>query len=102
MVSVVIVATGLVLSGKVTLVLPAGTVTLAVSLPAVNVTIIPPPGAATLNATTPWEAVPPVTLAGLREKLVNTGAAGSGLITRVAVLVTPLKVAEKVSVEDVE
>ena len=82
--------TGVVVIVNVALVLPPGTVTLAGSLAAdelsLNDTTAPPPGAGPLNLTVPWEADPPVTLVGFSESVLNTGR----FTVSVAVFVTPL------------
>lgn len=56
---------------KLALVEPAGTVTLAGTLVALELSVIdtaaPPLGAAALKVTVPVEEVPPVTVAGLTE-----------------------------------
>jgi hypothetical protein len=69
MVTGVDVATVRVVTVKVVLVLPAGTVTLAGTvaaavLPLVSVTTVPPVGAAPLNVTVPVEVAPEVTDVG--------------------------------------
>jgi len=86
--------TDVVLIVNVVPVLPSGTVTLdgmvttaGVSL--LSVTIAPPLGATPLKVTAPWDVVPPVTLVGLTERVINNG----GFTVRVAVLVTPPYVA---------
>jgi hypothetical protein len=66
---------------KVALVAPAGTVTLddtvaAAVLLLVNVTTAPPEGAADVRVAVPCTAVPPVTLAGLIASADNAGAEG--------------------------
>src|SRR3954449_4491118 len=65
------VVTAFVETVNVALVAPAGTVTLAGTVAAAvlllaSVTTSPPLGAGPLRVTVPWEAFPPVTLAGLR------------------------------------
>src|SRR5437870_13862620 len=70
MVTEVDVATGFVLTVKLALVAPAGTVTLAgtVATPVLlldRLTTAPPPGAAALSVTVPVDELPPVTLDGL-------------------------------------
>jgi hypothetical protein len=64
--------TGYVVIVKVALVLPPGTVTLDGTLAAdgmllLNDTTTPPLGAAPVSVTTPWEVIPPRTLAGFIE-----------------------------------
>src|SRR5947199_167983 len=73
--------TGLVLTVKVALVLPAGTVTLAgtVAAPVLlldKLTTAPPLGAGALSVTVPVEELPPVTLDGLRLSEESVGGAG--------------------------
>ena len=81
-----------VLTVKVALVAPAGTVTLAGTLAALLLllsrTCAPPAGAGPLSVTVPVEDVPPITLAGLS---VSDETAGSGTVTvRVAALLVAL------------
>lgn len=61
----------LVVTEKVAVVAPAATVTLAGTwadeLLLVSVTIAPPVGAAPVRVTAPFEELPPMTLAGLRD-----------------------------------
>ncbi len=74
-------ATALVLTGKVTLVAPAGTVTLEGTLAAELLlereTCAPPAGAAPLSVTAPVEEFPPVTLVGFSESEERETAAGT-------------------------
>jgi hypothetical protein len=84
-------ATGLVVIVNTALVLPAGTVTLAGTLAAdgtllFSETAVPPTGAGPVSVTVPWEMIPPTTLAGSTENVLNAG----GLTASVAVFVTPL------------
>lgn len=69
-----------VVTAKVALVAPAGTVILAGTVAAVlllvNVTTAPPVGAAEVRVAVPWTAVPPVTLDGLSASADSAGAAG--------------------------
>ena len=81
MVTEVDVVTALVLTVKVTLVLPAGTVTLEGTLAAPllleSVTCAPPAGAALLSVTVPVEdCAPPVTLVGLNVSEETVGRGG--------------------------
>src|SRR6185436_3243333 len=81
-----------VLTVKVALVAPAGTVTLAGTLAALLLllsrTCAPPAGAGPLSVTVPVEDVPPITLAGLS---VSDETVGSGTVTvRVAALLVAL------------
>ena len=82
-------ATGAVVTVNVALVAPAGTVTLAGTLVALEFseseTATPPLGAAALNVTVPVDAVPPTTLAGLSATEANVGpVAPPGLSVSVA------------------
>jgi hypothetical protein len=74
-------ATALVLTGKVTLVAPAGTVTLEGTLAAELLlereTCAPPAGAAPLSVTVPVEEFPPVTLVGFSESEERATDAGA-------------------------
>src|SRR3989442_7226779 len=79
MVTVVEEPTGLVLTVKDALVPPAGTVTLdgTVAAPVLlldRLTTAPPLGAAALSVTVPVEALPPVTVDGLRVSEESVGA----------------------------
>src|SRR5438093_13201911 len=81
MVTTVEEPTGVVLTVKVALVLPAGTVTLAgtVAAPVLlldKLTTAPPLGAGALSVTVPVEELPPVTLDGLRLSDESVGGAG--------------------------
>src|SRR5438094_10025375 len=80
MVTTVEEPTGVVLTVKVALVLPAGTVTLAgtVAAPVLlldKLTTAPPLGAGPLSVTVPVEELPPVTLDGLRLREESVGGA---------------------------
>lgn len=92
------VAVGVVVTVKVPVVAPAATVTpagtTAAGLLLVRATVKPPDGAAEVSVTVPEDAVPPTTVAGLKETLERTG----GLIVRVAVFVTAAAVAVIVAV----
>jgi hypothetical protein len=60
-------ATAAVVMGKLALVAPAGTVTVAGTVippGAFNVKVVPPPGAAALNAMLPMELLPPTSSCG--------------------------------------
>jgi len=97
--------TMLVLTGKIAVVAPAGTVTLegtpAAELSLERRTCTPPPGAAALRVTVPVEdCAPPVTLDGLSAKELRVGR-GGGKMVRTAVRVTPLYEAEIVTEVDV-
>jgi hypothetical protein len=71
------VATALVVTLKLALVAPAGTVTLAGTAAAAllleSATTAPPAGAGPFRETVPLEALPPVTLVGLRPSEETTG-----------------------------
>src|SRR5436309_6763353 len=90
MVTTVEEPTGVVLTVKVALVLPAGTVTLTgtVAAPVLlldKLTTAPPLGAGALSVTVPVEELPPVTLDGLRLREESVG----GVTAREAVGVAP-------------
>jgi len=96
------VVTAAVLTVKVTLVAPAGTVMLAGTVDTAvlllaSETTIPPLGAGPLRVTVPWDVLPPVTLAGLRLTPDTLTAAGAGFTVSVADRVTPPAVAEMVA-----
>src|SRR5947199_162134 len=79
MVTDAVVLTAKVVTGKVAVVAPAETVTLAGTVAAVvlllaSVTTAPPLSAAALRVTVPFEMPPPSTLAGFRETDVRIGA----------------------------
>ena len=82
--------TALVVIVNVALVLRPGIVTLAGTLAAdelsLNDTTAPPLGAGPLKVTVPWEVVPPTTLVGFSESVLNTGR----FTVSTAVFVTPL------------
>ena len=78
MVTEVVVATGFVLTVKLALVAPAGTVTLAgtAATPVLlldKLTTAPPLGAGALSVTVPVDELPPVTLDGLSVSDVKGG-----------------------------
>ena len=77
--------TAIVLTEKLAVMVPSGTVTLAATVAAAlsldNVTTAPPGAAGLFKVTVPVEEAPPVTLAGLTTTLESTGA----LIVNVAV-----------------
>jgi hypothetical protein len=87
-------ATDVVVIVKVALVTPAGTVTVAGTVVALELaesdTDAPLAGAAALNVTVPVEELPPATLGGLSESAesVTTGGGAGGLIVSVALCVT--------------
>src|SRR3989442_15195676 len=100
MVTEVDVATALVLTVKVAVVPPAGTVTLddTVATPGSvleSETSAPPLGASPLSVTVPVEELPPVTLAGLR--LSEEGAGAGGVTESEAVWAPPVEDAEMVT-----
>ena len=74
--------TEVVVTVKLALLAPAGTVTLAGTAVAAELsdsdTTAPPLGAGALKATVPVEALPPVTLVGLRLKAESVGPVGGG------------------------
>ena len=87
------VATALVLTGKVALVDPAGTVTLLGTVTTAVLllereTRAPPLGAGPLSVTVPVEGFPPATFAGLKVSEDTTGM-GCGDTVSVAVWVPP-------------
>jgi hypothetical protein len=90
MVTLVTAPTALVVTLKVAVVAPAGTVTLAgvtaEKLLSDRVTAAPPAGATPFKVTVPVEEVPPITLSGL----MLTAKSAGGLMVSAAVLVTPL------------
>ena len=82
------IATALVLTLKLALVAPAGTVTLAGTAAAAllleSATCAPPAGAGPFRVTVPVEALPPVTLVGLRPSDETTGGSTVSEALRVA------------------
>ena len=96
MLTVVDIATALVLTENVALVAPAAIVTLDGVLAAVvllleSVTTAPPDGAAPVNVTVPVEEFPPVTLVGFSVSEESVGAGGgAGVTVNEADFVTPL------------
>src|SRR5437763_9363354 len=86
MVALVEVVTAVVLTVKLPVVVPAGTVTLAGTVAApvllLRDTTAPPAGAAPVSTTTPCELLPPTTLAGLTDNEDNdTGGAVDETVT---------------------
>jgi hypothetical protein len=81
-VAVVFALTALVVTLKLALLAPAGTVILAGTVVAPELserdTTAPPLGAALLKVTLPVAAVPPVTLVGLRVNAESVGPDGGG------------------------
>src|SRR5439155_1246031 len=95
MTTLVDAVTVLVVTVKVALVAPAGTVTLAGTVAAAvlllaSVTTIPPLGAAPLRVTVPCDVPPPVTLVGLSVSVDSVTAAEAGFTVRATDLVVPL------------
>jgi hypothetical protein len=85
--------TDVVVTVKVALVAPAGTVTLAGTAVALELsdsaTVAPPLGAAALNVTVPIDELPPTRLVGLSDTAVSVGPVEpDGLIVSVALFVT--------------
>jgi hypothetical protein len=81
--------TEVVVTVKLALVAPAGTVTLAGTVVALELsesdTAAPPPGAAAVKVTVPVEELPPTTLPGLRDSAESVGAgAAPALINKSA------------------
>jgi hypothetical protein len=97
MIADVVLVTTVVVTVKVALLPPPATVTLAGTVAPdefeLSVTTRPPLGAGPLKVTVPWEVVPPVTLVGFSEIVLNAG----GFTVRVAVFVTPALTAEMVA-----
>ena len=94
MVTEVDAATGLVLTVKVALELPAGTVTLDGTLAALllleSVTCEPPAGAAPLSVTVPVDdCAPPVTLVGLKVSEETVGEGGGVTVNEADALAPP-------------
>ena len=94
--AVVFESTLIVLTVKVTEVLPAWTVTVAGTVassdPDPRVTTIPPTGAVPVRETVPVELFPPTTEVGLRLRLATPG----GVTVRLALALAPFKVAVRV------
>jgi hypothetical protein len=103
MATVVVVLTLCVVTVKVALVAPAGTVTLAGTVAALvllltSETTAPPAGAATFRVAVPVELAPPATLPGLTVTACSAGAGGGvGITVSVPVTVVPPAVAEIVT-----
>jgi hypothetical protein len=86
--------TALVAIAKVALVAPCATETLAGTVAAAALlldsdTTKPPDGAAEASVTVPWEAVPPVTLAGLTATVESAAGAAGGETVSVALREAP-------------
>jgi len=74
--------TRLVVTGKETLVVPAGTMTLAATAATAGLvldsrTTEPPAGAAAVSVAVPSEGLPPMTLVGVRLRVESAGGTGS-------------------------
>ena len=109
--------TGLVLTGKVALVAPAGTVTLAGTLATPGLvldsdTTAPPLGAGALSVTVPVDELPPVTLDGFRLSAESVGglttvnalalvAVPAGVVTRSGPVVAPVGTVSRITVAEV-
>ena len=100
-----------VVTAKVALEAPAGTVTLAGTMtrsgsPLERLTVVPPDGATTLNLTVPVAEPPAVTLDGVTVTPASTGGGGGGapcgFTVNVAVSVTPPPATEIVTGVDTE
>jgi hypothetical protein len=93
--------TDVVVTVKLPVVAPAGTVTLAGTLAAAllldSVTAAPPEGAGALSVTVPVEGLPPPTLAGLRDTAESLTPV-DGFTVRVVLRVVPSNEAEMVTV----
>src|SRR5437667_12253825 len=94
MVTEVVVATGFVLTVKLALVAPAGTVTLAgtAATPVLlldKLTTAPPLGAGALSVTVPVDELPPVTLDGLKVSEVKAGVVTVSVAAGVVALYAP-------------
>src|SRR4051812_39743591 len=100
MVTVLAVGTAALLTVNVAVVLPAATMTDAGTIAAVlllaSAISAPPLGAGAVNVTVPAELAPAVRLPG--SKTTDERAAGMGEIVNVALLITPLPVADIVAV----
>jgi hypothetical protein len=100
MCAVAVAATGVVVTGNVVELKPAGTVTMltdrlaTAGLSLATLITTPPVGAVVFNVTVAVEVAPPITLVGLNP----TDEIAGGFIVRTAVCCTPLYVAEIVAV----
>jgi hypothetical protein len=86
--------TALIGIAKVALVAPCGTETVAGTVAAAALlldsdTTKPPEGAVEVSVTVPWEAVPPVTVAGFTATVDSAAGAAGGETASVALRVTP-------------
>ena len=93
MLTAVAAVTAPVVTVKVALVAPAGTVTLAGTVAAVELsesdTTAPPDGAALVRVTAPCDVPPPVTLAGLSVNVLRLAGGGTGVTVSVVVRLAP-------------
>ena len=117
MVTTVEEPTGLVLTGKVAVVPPAGTVTLAGTLATPGLvlesdTTVPPLGAGALSVAVPVEELPPVTLDGLRVSAESVGGVSTvkllalvavppGVVTLSGPVVAPTGTVAEIEVEEI-
>jgi hypothetical protein len=96
--TLVVAVTVFVVTVKLALVAPAGTVTVAGTVAAVlllaSVTTSPPEEAGEVRVTVPVEELPPVTLEGFRLPLDTVAAAAAGFTAKVADRVTTPAIAE--------
>src|SRR5213593_3265857 len=85
-------ATEVVVTVKVALVAPAGTMILTGTVAAVELhaseTVPPPLSAGALKVTVPVDAVPPTTLVGFKDTVERTGPGGGGVSVRMACEIT--------------
>lgn len=95
------VVAAVVLTVNAAVVAPSATVTLAGVVAAavlllVKATTVPPAGAAPLRVTVPVDELPPITVEGVRDRLVTVAGGGgaAGFTVKVADLVTEFAVAE--------
>ncbi len=93
MLTAVATVTAPVVTLNVALVAPAGTVTFAGTLAAVELaesdTSAPPVGAALVSVTVPCDVAPPVTLAGLSVNALRLAGGGTGATVSVLVRLAP-------------
>ena len=86
--------TEVVVTVKLALVAPAGTVTLAATIATAlllleSVTTAPPDGATLVSVTVPCDVPPPVTLAGLSVNVLRLAGGGTGVTVSVVVRLAP-------------
>jgi hypothetical protein len=101
-VALLVLRTAFVVTEKVAVVAPAGTVTLDGTVATFVLlleswTVIPVDGAAPLRVTVPVDGLPPATVDGFKLK---ADKAGVGVIVKAAVFVTPLKAADMLATVD--